>query len=53
MERNKEIFDQMQAKYLLVAWGVVEDYYHQYLNHYQHPVDSTAIAPGYMLYRLR
>jgi hypothetical protein len=53
MERNKEIFDQMQAQYLLVAWGVVEDYYHQYLNGYQHPVDSTVIAPGYTLYRLR
>lgn len=53
MAENKRIFDSLNAKYLLIAYGIVEDYYHQYLNGYQHPVDSTEIAPGYTLYKLR
>jgi hypothetical protein len=50
---NKRVFDSMNAKYLLVAYGIVEDYYHEYLNNYQHPIDSTKIAEGYTLYKLR
>lgn len=50
---NKRVFDSMNAKYLLIAYGIVEDYYHEYLNNYQHPIDSTRIADGYTLYKLR
>lgn len=50
---NKRVFDSMGAKYLLIAYGIVEDYYHEYLNNYQHPIDSTVIAEGYTLYKLR
>lgn len=53
MEENKKVYDSMQVKYLLLASGFVDEYYHTYLNEYQHPLDSTQIAPGYMLYRLR
>ncbi|GAA4463683.1 hypothetical protein GCM10023093_12720 [Nemorincola caseinilytica] len=53
MAENKRIFDSMNAKYLLIAYDIVEDYYQQYLNEYDHPVDSTEIAPGYRLYKIR
>jgi hypothetical protein len=53
MRKNKEIFDNMRARYLLLVSGFVDDYYHTYLNEYQHPTDSIIIAPGYILYSLR
>jgi hypothetical protein len=53
MEENKRVFDSLQAKYLLQIPDIVNDYYTTYLNHYQHPIDSVDIAPGYRLYTLR
>jgi hypothetical protein len=53
MGANKKVFDSMHVKYLLLVSGFVEDYYHTYLNQYQHPIDSMNIAPGYELYTLR
>jgi hypothetical protein len=52
MEVNKKVYDSMKVKYLLMN-GIVDDYYHAYLNQYEHPLDSVQIAPGYVLYRLR
>ena len=52
METNKRVFDSMKVKYVLLN-GIVDDYYHAYLNRFQHPVDSMNIAPGYVLYTLR
>lgn len=53
MDVNKKVFDSLHVKYLLLVTGFVDDYYHTYLNQFQHPVDSTQIAPGYVLYSLR
>lgn len=53
MQRNKEIFDSMKVKYLLVQSFIAEDYYREYLTGYEHPLDSLKIADKYMLYRLR
>ncbi len=53
MDVNKKVFDSLHVKYLLLVSGFVEDYYHTYLDHFQHPLDSVQVAPGYMLYTLR
>jgi len=53
METNKRVFDSMQAKYLLIVDDIAANYYHAYLNSYEHATDSTLIAAGYMLYKLR
>jgi hypothetical protein len=52
MDINKKVFDSVHAKYLLMN-GIVDDYYETYLHTYEHPTDSVAIAPGYVLYTLR
>jgi hypothetical protein len=51
--KNKEIFDSLQAKYMLVVDGLDDGYYKTYLHEIQQPIDSTRIAEGYTLYMLR
>ena len=52
MDVNKKDCDSMKVKYVLLN-GIADDYYTIFLRHYEHPVDSVNIAPGYMLYTLR
>jgi len=54
MDVNRRVFDSMRVKYILLnGFSYTDDYYHTYLNNFQHPIDSTYLAQGYMLYTLR
>ena len=52
-EENKKVFDSMGIKYILVADGLDDVYYHTYLQQIQHPSDSVRINDGYTLYTMR
>jgi len=52
-QMNKEIFDSMWVKYVLVIDGFDDSYFKTYFNDVQHPVDSVKISEGYTLYSLR
>lgn len=51
--RNKEIFDSMGVKYLLILNGLEDVYFRDYMQQVSPPVDSTVIGDGYTLYTLR
>ena len=51
--KNKAILDSLQVTYMLVVDGLDDPYFKTYLRETQHPLDSTRIATGYTLYRLR
>jgi hypothetical protein len=53
VERNKQILDSMNVKYMLIVDHLDEDFFRAYLQQAQHPIDSARIADGYTLYTLR
>ncbi len=53
MAFNKRVFDSMDAKYLVIMNKSDGGYYKVYLPQFAHPIDSTLIASGYMLYKLK
>lgn len=52
-ERNREIFDSLNAKYMLIVDNLEDGFFKYYVKNIQHPIDSARIADGYTLYTLR
>ena len=51
LQRNKQIFDSIHVKYMLVIGGFTDDFFTKYMAEVQHPVDSVKIN-WYTLYSL-
>ncbi len=50
---NKKFFDSLHVKYALICDDVGSPFLRKYFEEIQRPIDTSYIAPGYTLYRLR
>lgn len=53
VEENRKLFEKEGVKYALICSKIDDGFTMNYINNIQPPVDTTIIADGYYLYRLR